>query len=104
MERRSGKRSSTSGSEKMERVGDRLGKMEGYYLIGQSPQRAVAPMEEEEEEECYMPSCTLYSCIKLVQPVIILLQTETCSCLIPYNKCMLCDGYLLVLYRISTVE
>jgi hypothetical protein len=102
MERRSGKRSSTAGSEKMERVGDRLEKMEGYCSTGQSPQWAVAPTEE--EEECYMPSCTLYSCINLVQLVIVLLQTETCSCLIPYNKYMLCDGYLLVLYRISTVE
>jgi hypothetical protein len=34
----------------MERVGDRWGKMEGYCSTGQSPQRAVVPMEEEEEE------------------------------------------------------
>ena len=33
----------------MERVGDRQGKMERCYLTGQSPQRAVAPMEEEED-------------------------------------------------------
>jgi hypothetical protein len=33
----------------MERVGDRK-KMEGYCSTGQSPQRAVVPMEEEEEE------------------------------------------------------
>ena len=33
----------------MERVGDRQGEMERYYLTGQSPQWAVAPMEEEEE-------------------------------------------------------
>jgi hypothetical protein len=33
----------------MERVGDRQGKMESYCSIGQSPQRAVAPTEEEEE-------------------------------------------------------
>ena len=32
----------------MERVGDRLGQMERYCSTGQSPQRAVAPMEEEE--------------------------------------------------------
>jgi len=50
MERRSGKRSSV-GSEKMERVGDRQGQMERYCSTGQSPQRAVAPMKEEEEEE-----------------------------------------------------
>ena len=31
----------------MERVGDRYHKMEGYCSTGQSPQRAVAPMEEE---------------------------------------------------------
>jgi hypothetical protein len=49
MERRSGKRSSV-GSEKMERVGDRQGQMERYCSTGQSPQRAVAPMKEEEEE------------------------------------------------------
>ena len=31
------------------RVGDRLGKMERYCSTGQSPQRVVAPTEEEEE-------------------------------------------------------
>ena len=49
MERRSGKRFSSVGSEKMERAGDRQGQMERYCSTGQSPQRAVAPMEEEEE-------------------------------------------------------
>ena len=49
MERRSGKRSSSAGSEKMESVGDREGQMEGYCSTGQSPQWAVAPMDEEEE-------------------------------------------------------
>jgi hypothetical protein len=49
MERKSVKRSSNVGSEKMERVGDRKGKMEGYCSTGQSPQRAIAPTEEEEE-------------------------------------------------------
>jgi len=49
MERRSRKRSSSDGGEKMERVGDREGKMEGHCSTGQSPQRAAAPMEEEEE-------------------------------------------------------
>jgi len=48
MERRSRKRSSIAGSGKMERVGDREDKMEGHCSTGQSPQRAVAPMEEEE--------------------------------------------------------
>jgi hypothetical protein len=33
----------------MERVGDRWEKMEGSCSTGQSPQRAVVPMEEEEE-------------------------------------------------------
>ena len=47
-ERRSGKRSSSAGSEKMERVGDRQGQMERYFSTGQSPQRAVATTEEEE--------------------------------------------------------
>jgi len=46
MERESRKRSSSVGSEKMERVGDRKGKMEGYCSTGQSPQWAVVPMEE----------------------------------------------------------
>jgi hypothetical protein len=48
MESRSRKRSSSAGSEKMERVGDRQGQMERYCSTGQSPQRAVAPTEEEE--------------------------------------------------------
>ena len=49
MERRSRKRSSSAGSEKMERVGDRQEKMEGHCSTGQIPLRAVEPMEEEEE-------------------------------------------------------
>ena len=51
MERGSRKRSSSAGSEKMERVGGRWEKMEGHCSTGQSPQWAVVPMEEEEEEE-----------------------------------------------------
>jgi hypothetical protein len=51
MERRSGKRSSSVASEKMKRVGDRYGQIERYCSTGQSPQRAVAPTEEEKEEE-----------------------------------------------------
>ena len=35
----------------MERVGGRYEKMEGHCSTGQSPQWAVVPMEEEEEEE-----------------------------------------------------
>jgi hypothetical protein len=35
----------------MERVGGRLGKIEGHCSTGQSPQWAVVPAEEEEEEE-----------------------------------------------------
>ena len=50
-ERDSRKRSSSAGSEKMERVGGREEKMEGLFSTGQSPQWAVVPMEEEEEEE-----------------------------------------------------
>jgi len=51
MGRRSRKRSSSAGKEKMERVGDRQGKMERYCSTGQSPQWAVAPTEEEEFRE-----------------------------------------------------
>ena len=32
----------------MQEVGDGQKKMEGYCLTGQSPQRAVVPIEEEE--------------------------------------------------------
>jgi hypothetical protein len=49
VERGARKRSSSAGSEKIERGGDRWGKMEGYFSTGQSPQLAVVPMEEEEE-------------------------------------------------------
>ena len=51
MERRSGKRSSSAGGEKMQRVGDRQDKMEGHCSTGQSPQWAVVRMEEKEDEE-----------------------------------------------------
>ena len=44
---RSRKRSSSAGSEKMEGVGDRQGKMERFCSTGQSPQWAVVPIEEE---------------------------------------------------------
>jgi hypothetical protein len=49
MKRGSRKRSSSAGSETMERVGDRYEKLEGNCSTGQSPQWAVMPMEEEEE-------------------------------------------------------
>jgi hypothetical protein len=42
---KSRKRPSSDGSEKMERVGDR--KKMAHYSTGQSPQRAVAPKEDE---------------------------------------------------------
>ena len=51
MERGSRKRSSSAGSEKMERVGGRQEKMEGHCSTGQSPQWDVVPMEEEELSE-----------------------------------------------------
>jgi len=44
MKRGSRKRSSSAGSEKMERVG---GRWERHCSTGQSPQWAVMPMEEE---------------------------------------------------------
>ena len=48
MERGSKRRSSSAGSEKMERVGGRQEKMEGHCSTAQSPQWAVVPIEEEE--------------------------------------------------------
>jgi hypothetical protein len=51
MERRSGKRSSSVGKEKMEKFSDTLDKMEGHCSTGQSPQWAVVPMEEEEVKQ-----------------------------------------------------
>ena len=35
----------------MERVGDRQGKMEGYFSTGQSPQWAVVLIEEENDDD-----------------------------------------------------
>jgi hypothetical protein len=49
MERRGRKGSSCARNEEMERAGDRLKKIAGYCSTGQSPQRAVVLMEEEEE-------------------------------------------------------
>jgi hypothetical protein len=48
MDKSSRKISSSAGSEKKERFGDRQDKMEGHCSTGQSPQRAVVPMEEDE--------------------------------------------------------
>jgi len=48
MERVSRKRSSSAGSEKLDKVSDGWKKMEGYCLTGHSPQWAVVPVEEEE--------------------------------------------------------
>jgi hypothetical protein len=47
MERTSRKRSSSAGSEKMDRVSEKKKKMEGHYSTGQSSLRAVEPMENE---------------------------------------------------------
>jgi hypothetical protein len=47
--RKSNKGKSWIDLKMMERVGNRGGKMEGYCSTGQSPQRAVVPMEEEED-------------------------------------------------------
>ena len=52
MERGSRKRSSSGGSEKMERVGGRQEKMEGHCSTGQSPQWAVVPVEGEDRGHC----------------------------------------------------
>jgi hypothetical protein len=60
MERRSRKTSSSAGNEKMERVGDRNGKMERYCSTGQSPQRAVAPTEEHSMLPEDIPSLLYY--------------------------------------------
>jgi hypothetical protein len=48
MEIGSGKRSSSAGSEKVEKDGDRQKKMEGHCSTGQRSQRAVVPVEEED--------------------------------------------------------
>jgi hypothetical protein len=58
----------------MERVGDRWETREGYCSTGQSPQRAVVPVEEEEaeeedeeeeEERVTMLRCTYIACLFL---------------------------------------
>ena len=49
MERASRRRSSSAGNEKTERDSDRQKQMEGHCSTGQGSQRAVVPMEEEEE-------------------------------------------------------
>ena len=47
MQRGSRKRSPSARSEKMERVGERQEKIERYCATGQSPQRAIVPIQEE---------------------------------------------------------
>jgi hypothetical protein len=54
MERGSRKRSSSAGSEKMERVGGRWEKMEENCSTGQRPQWAVVPMEEGSYVDCLL--------------------------------------------------
>jgi hypothetical protein len=84
MERRSEKISSSVGTEKMERLVTDKDKMERYCLRGQSPQRAVAPTEEEEDFEVELernlkhsttltdrqpqPLCTNVVCFRRVLP------------------------------------
>ena len=50
----------SAGSEKMDRVGDRQGKMEKYCSTGQSPQRAATPKEEEEEDDDFSASLHIF--------------------------------------------
>jgi hypothetical protein len=47
----------------MERVGDRWKKMEGHCSTGLSPQRAVEPMEEEEEK--YSATIAFWKMVKI---------------------------------------
>ena len=54
MERASRRRSSSAGIEKMERDSDRQKQMERHCSTGQGSQRAVVPMEKEEEESIYL--------------------------------------------------
>jgi len=51
MKRGSRKRSSSAGSEKMERVDGRQEKMEGHFSTGQSPMWAVVTMEEKKKKK-----------------------------------------------------
>jgi hypothetical protein len=70
MDRGSRKRSSSARREKMERVGDRQEKMEGYCSTGHNPQRAVVPMERERERErecvCVCVHSTQTNTVKLI--------------------------------------
>ena len=50
---------SNAGSEKMERDSDRQKEMEGHHSTGQGSQRAVVPMEEEEEDGADYKNCSL---------------------------------------------
>ena len=61
MERASRRRSSSDGSEKMERDSDRQKQMEGLCSTGQGSQRVVVPREEEEELNIHLRLCKLIS-------------------------------------------
>jgi hypothetical protein len=50
---------SSARSEKMARVGDREEKMDGYCSTGQSPQRAVVPMEKKKRRSIVNVLCQL---------------------------------------------
>ena len=61
----------------MERVGGRQEKMEGHCSTGQSPQWAVVPMEEEEEEEGRQVGTKIYRLLCYAAGVLGHLQSES---------------------------
>jgi len=74
------KRSSGGRSEQMERVGDRQEKMEQCCATGQSPQRAVVPMEEEKNyilRECVFVALGTYRGMRMRHIVICGLPCST---------------------------
>ena len=50
----------------MERVDDRQEKVEKYFSTGQSPRQAVAPTEEEEQEEARAPQWAKASSLSMI--------------------------------------
>ena len=74
----------------MERIGDRSGKMERCCSTGQSPQRAIAPTEEEEEGSFFTWTFR---------------RGTSCSCRAPvpptpvYNGMLKLVHYLLLIYH-----
>jgi hypothetical protein len=61
----------------MERVGDRK-KLEGYCSTGQSPQWAVVPVEEEEEEDRLPPGTHCHRVpthLQLINIIIIIIMS-----------------------------